>query len=226
MQPANNQRYTLSLTTVILIFVIFFVGFVGSIVYAGYYYLWPKVLQLRQQALQNQQVTPSSTADPQELERVRKKQAFTEANKKINEQWEAEQYREATISAKFLLENATSSEEIANAHTWNGYVLTKLNKPKDAEAEFKKAIELNSEYTEAYQGLDQIYYNRKDYKSMLANADKVLSYNPNSSTFHNERGVALDGLGRYNEAQTAYRKAIELDPTNEVARDNLQRSQE
>ena len=38
----------------------------------------------------------------------------------------------------------------------------------------------------------------------------------------NDYGVALGGVGRKEEAKEAYRKALELDPDYELARNNLQ----
>lgn len=51
----------------------------------------------------------------------------------------------------------------------------------------------------------------------------ILSVFPNDADAHNRLGKALMELARFNEAKRAYRKAIELDPTNQIARKNLER---
>ena len=51
----------------------------------------------------------------------------------------------------------------------------------------------------------------------------ILSLFPNDADSHNRLGKALMELGRYTDARKAYKKALELDPTNTIARKNLDR---
>jgi hypothetical protein len=51
----------------------------------------------------------------------------------------------------------------------------------------------------------------------------ILSVFPNDIDSHNRLGKALMELGRYNEAKRAYKKALELDLTNQIAKKNLER---
>ena len=51
----------------------------------------------------------------------------------------------------------------------------------------------------------------------------ILTVFPNDTDSYNRLGKALMELGRYNEAKKAYRKALELDATNQIARKNLDR---
>ncbi len=51
----------------------------------------------------------------------------------------------------------------------------------------------------------------------------ILSLFPNDADAHNRLGRALMEQERYNEAKKAYKKALELDATNQIARKNLQR---
>lgn len=51
----------------------------------------------------------------------------------------------------------------------------------------------------------------------------ILGLFPNDADSHNRLGKALMELGRFTEARRAYKKALELDPTNSIARKNLQR---
>ena len=51
----------------------------------------------------------------------------------------------------------------------------------------------------------------------------ILALFPNDADAHNRLGKALMELARYNEAKRAYKKALELDPTNQIARKNLER---
>ena len=51
----------------------------------------------------------------------------------------------------------------------------------------------------------------------------ILKQFPNDIDAHNRLGKALMELGRYNDAKRSYRKAIGLDPTNQIAKKNLER---
>ena len=51
----------------------------------------------------------------------------------------------------------------------------------------------------------------------------ILTVFPNDTDSYNRLGKALMELGRYNEAKKAYRKALEIDSTNQIAKKNLER---
>ena len=51
----------------------------------------------------------------------------------------------------------------------------------------------------------------------------ILTVFPNDTDAYNRLGKALMELGRYNEARKAYKKAVELDSTNQIAKKNLER---
>ena len=53
----------------------------------------------------------------------------------------------------------------------------------------------------------------------------ILTLFPNDADAHNRLGKALMELGRYPDAKKSYKKALELDPTNQIARKNLERMQ-
>jgi tetratricopeptide (TPR) repeat protein len=51
----------------------------------------------------------------------------------------------------------------------------------------------------------------------------IISVFPNDTDSYNRLGKALMELGKYNDAKKAYKKAIELDATNQIAKKNLDR---
>jgi len=51
----------------------------------------------------------------------------------------------------------------------------------------------------------------------------IISVFPNDTDSYNRLGKALMELGRYNDAKKAYKKALELDTTNQIAKKNLER---
>lgn len=52
---------------------------------------------------------------------------------------------------------------------------------------------------------------------------KIIELYPNDSDAYNRLGKALMEMGRYHDALTTYRRAIELDPNNIIAKKNVER---
>src|SRR5215471_14273411 len=52
---------------------------------------------------------------------------------------------------------------------------------------------------------------------------RLLALQPRDLSTLNRLGKALSELGRYGEAKQAYADALEIDPTNNIARKNLER---
>jgi tetratricopeptide (TPR) repeat protein len=210
--------------------VIVFSALLAGIVTFGYFYSAEQLVTLRDKIAATRVVLsqtpvplPSATVDPKFSEIQKKRELYSAANTAIKTQWDAGNYKEASASSLVMYQNAVTTADWVTAYGWSGSVLNKQKKYKEAEVVFKKALELNPQYMTSYAGLDELYYARKEYKNMLANAEQALIVQE-SSFYYNEKGVALDSLGRTAEAVVAYRKAIELDPKNDVAVDNLRRS--
>src|SRR5438477_3737614 len=52
---------------------------------------------------------------------------------------------------------------------------------------------------------------------------KIIELYPNDADAYNRLGKALLEMGRYREALTTYKRAIELDPNNIIAKKNVER---
>jgi tetratricopeptide (TPR) repeat protein len=86
-----------------------------------------------------------------------------------------------------------------------------------------------------YQEEDQVQTRRRqaDVAIQLAMANRweeavnanrsIIQLFPNDGDSHNRLGKALMELGKYSDAKKAYNKALALDPTNAIARKNLER---
>ncbi len=88
--------------------------------------------------------------------------------------------------------------DLAKAHYNLGSILSDLGKLQEAELSTRKAIELNPDLAKAH-------YN-------LGNILRDLELNPDLAKAHYNLGYILSDLGKLQEAQFSYRKAIELNP--------------
>jgi len=61
------------------------------------------------------------------------------------------------------------------------------------------------------------------WEEAVAVNQSILGIFPADADAHNRLGKALTELGRYTEAQEAYRRTLQLDPSNSIAQKNLQR---
>ncbi|MBM3134485.1 MAG: tetratricopeptide repeat protein [Chloroflexi bacterium] len=61
------------------------------------------------------------------------------------------------------------------------------------------------------------------WEEAVATNQSILAIFPADADAHNRLGKALTELGRYTEAQEAYSRTLQLDPSNSIAQKNLQR---
>jgi serine/threonine-protein kinase len=101
---------------------------------------------------------------------------------------------------------------LAEAHTSLGFMHLQLWEWREAETEFKRAIELKPNYATAYHwyALYLRYSRRKD--EALAKIKQAQALDPLSLIINTNVGIDLDMAGRRVEAIEQYRRTIELDP--------------
>ncbi len=98
---------------------------------------------------------------------------------------------------------------------------------------FKKAIDIDEDSIRSYYGLAYCYSEKMDYEKMLKYVNEGVRHFDNvdfadefKSDFYNLKGVAHENLYEYDSANDAYHEALELNPDNEYAADNLERMEE
>jgi adenylate cyclase len=86
---------------------------------------------------------------------------------------------------------------------------------------FEKALELDPAYARAYAGiascdtrLNEWYAAANPTADILALADKAIELEPGLAEAHAARGVALADANRHEEAEAAFKRALELDPNS------------
>jgi tetratricopeptide (TPR) repeat protein len=89
-----------------------------------------------------------------------------------------------------------------------------LNRYEEAEAAYRRAIELDPNYARPWNGLGNLLQDHLNrYEEAEAAYRRAIELDPNYARPWNGLGILLqDHLNRYEEAEAAYRRAIELDP--------------
>ena len=109
----------------------------------------------------------------------------------------------------------------AEAFIKKGDALVKEEKWAEAEALFRKAINLDPNNARLHVSLGYLLIKQKKYTEAEAEYRKAISLNPNYALAHNNLGNELRRQGKYTEAEAALRKAISLNPNYALAYTNL-----
>jgi eukaryotic-like serine/threonine-protein kinase len=107
---------------------------------------------------------------------------------------------------------------LAEAHATLGYV--RYNYEWDwagAEKEFRKAIELNSNYATAHQWYAEYLFYMERFDESLVEIDLAYHLDPLSLIINSELGSPYLYRRQYDQAIEKYRQALELDPTFTIA---------
>lgn len=126
-------------------------------------------------------------------------------------------------TAKAWLEQAVAAAPSPIPLSFLGDAYNRLGDKKSAREAFRKAIELDETYAEAYFNLGLILADdgqSEEAERLLRTATQLT---PNSHKAHGRLGILLHQLGRYPEAEVELRRSIEIEPTDEIANFYLNR---
>ncbi len=93
--------------------------------------------------------------------------------------------------------------------------------PHRAQSLLLEARRLEPANPETFTQLGTLYLEQKNPAAALAEFDQALTRQARSPEAHSNRGVALYLLGRSGDAETAFRRALDIDPAHRNARQNL-----
>ncbi|HVQ39873.1 MAG TPA: tetratricopeptide repeat protein, partial [Pyrinomonadaceae bacterium] len=82
-----------------------------------------------------------------------------------------------------------------------GNISLQLNRPDDAEANFKRALEINENSAAAHYGLGQIATSKRSYPDAVKYLERALALAPESNRLHYALAMAYRGLGKLEQAQ-------------------------
>jgi superkiller protein 3 len=100
-------------------------------------------------------------------------------------------------------------------------VLEAQDKPKDADSEYRKAIELNPRFASAYIKLGYLYYDHDYDKEAVQVFQNAVLANDSDGEAHMGLGLALQKTKQYEEGVKEFKKALELNPELFLAVYNL-----
>jgi len=121
-------------------------------------------------------------------------------------------------TAKAWLEQAVAAIPSPISLSFLGDAHDRLGEKEAAKGAFRKAIEIDASYEEAYFNLGVLLARdgqNEEAERLLRTAAEL---DPNSHAAHGALGIVLQERGKYSEAEEELRRAIELDPTDEIAK--------
>ena len=106
-------------------------------------------------------------------------------------------------------------------HNSRGTVLLALGRPEDAEAGFRRALELNPAFPEAHNNLGNALQELGRLDEAVDSYNLAARFNPRYAEAHCNCGKALQVLGDREQAMAAFRLALDLRPDYVKAMRNL-----
>jgi len=111
----------------------------------------------------------------------------------------------------------------ADAHNDLGWALRQNGKPKEAEAELRKALELDDTIPYGHSNLSVVLLDSGKVDEAVSEAERAVSIDDKSPIYHVVYGNALDAAKSKDKAVEQYQAAIKLKPDYENALYNLGR---
>ena len=119
---------------------------------------------------------------------------------------------EALKTFRFLRDGA--GKPLAIAHNNVGVVLEAMDSLEAAGVEYRRAVELEPDYADAWFNLGNLAVKQKNPEAALEYYTRARSLEGFSVDVESARGKVLLELGRYDEAFKAYRSVLAVDTTN------------
>ena len=91
-----------------------------------------------------------------------------------------------------------------------GYLYQLMNRPANALATYRQAIQVEPNYYRPYIDLANFYFSRAQYHDAEGQYRKLFEVAPELPAGHNGLGLALMEMGRYAEAETEFRAALRV----------------
>jgi tetratricopeptide (TPR) repeat protein len=119
------------------------------------------------------------------------------------------------ISLVFLCMSAIGQENTADYWLQNGNEYFLNSSYELAERCYSKAIEINPEDAEAWNGKGMALCSQDKHEEAIMAYDRAIEINPLDAMSWNNKGIALGFIRRYDDGIKAFDRAIEIDPLND-----------
>ena len=106
-------------------------------------------------------------------------------------------------------------------HYLKGQVYGYQNNASAAEAEFRRALEIDPNYLVAYSALAALYISSKQEDRAIAEYRKILAIRPDNASVYTLIGMLEDSRQNFDAAADNYRKALQIDQNAAIAANNL-----
>jgi protein O-GlcNAc transferase len=93
--------------------------------------------------------------------------------------------------------------------------------PEAAEREYRRTLEIATQFAAALAGLGAVYLSQKRWAESRAMLEKAITAGNQEAVVFNNFGLALRGLNEFQDARTAFQKALKRDPNFGGAHYNL-----
>lgn len=110
---------------------------------------------------------------------------------------------------------------VAWLHFLKGQVHRLQNNGSAAEAEYRRALELDPAYLPAYSSLAEIFISTNQVDRAIEEYNKILKIRPDNATVYTLIGMLEDSRQNFDAAIQHYKKALELDQNSVIAANNL-----
>lgn len=168
-----------------------------------------------------------SSGEAQTEQSKREAQALVDQGKELYKNDQDEQAAEVFLQALKL------SPDMAEAHLRLGMAYAALDKKDEAEASYKKAVELYKKKIQADSKDADAFFNLGQAHSLLHQDEEAVRafrqatrLKPDDEEAFYQLGMSESRLAHYPEAMSAFQKALELDPNDYRATDALETAQE
>jgi tetratricopeptide (TPR) repeat protein len=121
---------------------------------------------------------------------------------------------------KALQENEGKADTVPSLRYLNAEVFMAEKNAASAEAELKKAIEMDENYLPAYSAYASLLVSQGQTESAIAQYQTIVAKKP-SAAIYTLLGMLEDGRGNKAEAEKDYRKALDIAPETAIAANNL-----
>jgi tetratricopeptide (TPR) repeat protein/DNA-binding winged helix-turn-helix (wHTH) protein len=115
----------------------------------------------------------------------------------------------------------SANAQLTDVYDALGDLFLVTGKTAEAEATFRRALEIDDRYVRAIKGLASVYRKEQRFDKAEELLNKAIELQPGNWNSINDLGGLLFNLGRFADAAHAYRRVVYLDPDNYVALGNL-----